>query len=84
MKITIISEGREKADPATPMVADYLSRISKFNSVDDIVLRPGAKNGLIDRVQKEQKKTPNMVLQTVFGVARSPFQVSALLLKTSH
>jgi hypothetical protein len=25
-----------------------------------------------------------MVLETVFGVARSPFQVSALLLKTSH
>ncbi|MBN2715359.1 MAG: 23S rRNA (pseudouridine(1915)-N(3))-methyltransferase RlmH [Deltaproteobacteria bacterium] len=49
MQLHILSEGREKADPAAPLVADYINRIAKFSSIHDTVVRPGAKTGLVDK-----------------------------------
>jgi 23S rRNA (pseudouridine1915-N3)-methyltransferase len=48
----ILSEGREKADPTAPLVADYIARIGKFFPIADTVVRPGSKNGLVSRSQQ--------------------------------
>ena len=52
MQFHILSEGREKADPTAPLVADYVSRIAKFSPIADSVVRPGAKTGLISKSQQ--------------------------------
>jgi 23S rRNA (pseudouridine1915-N3)-methyltransferase len=39
LKFTIFSIGKERADSAAPLVADYLGRISKFFPIEDVVLR---------------------------------------------
>lgn len=52
VQIHILSEGREKADPTAPLVADYITRIGKFMTVTDAVVRPGAKNGLVTRCRQ--------------------------------
>lgn len=55
MKFIILSEGRENSDPIAPLVADYIGRLKKFISTDDIVVRPGAKNGLVEKTFQLQK-----------------------------
>lgn len=52
MQFHILSEGREKADPTAPLVADYITRIGKFFPITDTVVRPGSKNGLISKCQQ--------------------------------
>lgn len=54
MKFRIFSVGREKADPAAPLVRDYLARIEKMMPVDDTVLKPGAEDRLIARLRAER------------------------------
>jgi 23S rRNA (pseudouridine1915-N3)-methyltransferase len=39
LKLTVFSVGRERADAAAPLVADYLGRVSKFLPIDDQVLK---------------------------------------------
>jgi 23S rRNA (pseudouridine1915-N3)-methyltransferase len=39
LRIVIASVGRERADPAAPLVADYLARVRKRLSIDEVVLR---------------------------------------------
>ncbi|MBN2525927.1 MAG: 23S rRNA (pseudouridine(1915)-N(3))-methyltransferase RlmH [Deltaproteobacteria bacterium] len=48
----ILSEGREKADPTAPLVADYVSRIHRFFPITDTVTRPGAKQGLEEKARQ--------------------------------
>ena len=56
MHLHIISEGREKADPTAPLVADYISRIEKFLPITDTVARPGAKIGILAKTRQIQAK----------------------------
>lgn len=56
VKLFILSEGREKADPAASMVADYVRRIQNFVFVEDIVARRGAKVGLVEKIRQFQSK----------------------------
>lgn len=53
MKLKILSIGRERADAAAPLVADYLSRLGKFLPVDDIVLRPDREDKCAERMLRE-------------------------------
>jgi 23S rRNA (pseudouridine1915-N3)-methyltransferase len=55
VKIAIISIGRERADTAAPMVLDYLSRISKFLPIEEVVLRQDRDDRVAARIlQKTQ------------------------------
>ena len=53
MKFKIISIGREKADPMAPQVDDYISRIRKFTPIDDVILKPGPDEQLVERLKKK-------------------------------
>ena len=50
MKFTVYSVGRERADAASPLTADYLSRISKFFAVEDTVLRQDRDDKIAARI----------------------------------
>jgi 23S rRNA (pseudouridine1915-N3)-methyltransferase len=53
LRLVLLSVGRERSDPARPLVADYVSRIARFLPIDDIVLRPAADDRVADRMLKE-------------------------------
>ena len=61
MRFKIISVGRKRADPASPLVEDYLARIAKFLPVDDVVLKPDNDQRIAARMLKESKKSPILV-----------------------
>ena len=56
MRLVLISVGRERADPAGPLVADYLARLGKFLPVDSIVLKNEAPARVAERMLKEARK----------------------------
>ncbi|MCU0661609.1 MAG: 23S rRNA (pseudouridine(1915)-N(3))-methyltransferase RlmH [Myxococcota bacterium] len=53
MKLKILSVGRERADAAAPLVADYQSRLARFVPVEDVVLRPEREDRTAQRMLKE-------------------------------
>lgn len=53
MRIKIISVGRERADPTAPLVRDYLKRVAKWVSVENVVLRAAREEKLKARIFKE-------------------------------
>jgi 23S rRNA (pseudouridine1915-N3)-methyltransferase len=57
VKIKILSVGRQKSDPVSPLVDDYVARIKKFLPAEDIVLKPGPDSKLIARINKEREKS---------------------------
>ncbi len=61
MRFKLISVGRERADPVAPLVKDYLSRISKFLPIDDVVLREDRADRLAARIFKETDGFPLMI-----------------------
>jgi 23S rRNA (pseudouridine1915-N3)-methyltransferase len=58
LRFKIISVGRERADPAAPLVKDYLSRIAKLVPVEDVVLRDERADRLAARIFKEAAGLP--------------------------
>ena len=61
MRFKIISVGRERADPAAPLVKDYLSRIAKFLPVEDVVLRDDRADRVAARIFKEADGFPLVI-----------------------
>lgn len=61
MRFKLISVGRERADPAAPLVKDYLSRIAKLIPVEDVVLRDDRADRLAARIFKEAARLPHWV-----------------------
>lgn len=54
MRIVIASAGRERADPAAPLVADYLARIRKRLPAEETVLRDDRR--LTARVAEDRRR----------------------------
>ncbi len=61
MRFKIVSVGRERADPAAPLVRDYLQRVAKFFPVDDLVLKPEREEKLVPRISREIADIPVVV-----------------------
>jgi 23S rRNA (pseudouridine1915-N3)-methyltransferase len=53
LRFKIISVGRERSDPAAPLVKDYVSRINKFVPIEDIVFPDERADRLTKRILKE-------------------------------
>lgn len=53
MRFKILSVGRERADPLSPIVNDYLQRIAKSFPIDDLVLKSGRMDRVSERMLKE-------------------------------
>ena len=50
MKFTVYSVGRERADAAAPLTADYLGRISKFFPIEETILRQDRDDKIAARI----------------------------------
>ena len=61
MRFRILSVGRKHADPAAPLVADYLSRIAKFLPIEDRILPPERDDKLLPKMRKETAKVDLVV-----------------------
>ncbi len=61
MRFQIISVGRERADPAAPLVNDYSNRISKFLPIENRILPPDRNNRIAEKVFKAAKKSDWLV-----------------------
>jgi 23S rRNA (pseudouridine1915-N3)-methyltransferase len=61
VRFKLISVGRKRADPASPLVDDYLARIAKFVSMNDLVLKPDSDQRIAARMLKESKKSTVLV-----------------------
>ena len=60
-KLVLLSVGRERSDPTSPLVADYVSRIAKFLPIDNVVLKPAADDRIADRMLKEARRSGLLV-----------------------
>ncbi|MCP4675870.1 MAG: 23S rRNA (pseudouridine(1915)-N(3))-methyltransferase RlmH [Deltaproteobacteria bacterium] len=56
MRFQIVSVGRERSDPAAPLVADYVGRIKKFFPIENRVLPPDRNDRISEKMLKEAKK----------------------------
>ncbi|MDD5306614.1 MAG: 23S rRNA (pseudouridine(1915)-N(3))-methyltransferase RlmH [Deltaproteobacteria bacterium] len=56
MRLKILSVGRDRADPAAPMVADYCARISRFLPIEEIVLKADREDRIAARMLAEKKR----------------------------
>jgi len=56
VRFKLVSVGRERADPAAPLVADYLSRIERFVPIDSVVLKPDRQDRITARMLAERGK----------------------------
>jgi 23S rRNA (pseudouridine1915-N3)-methyltransferase len=61
VRFKLISVGRKRADQTAPLVDDYLARIRKFVSVDDLVLKPDSDQRIAARMLKESQKSSVLV-----------------------
>ena len=61
MRFKTISVGKERADPAAPLVQDYIERIAKFFPIEDTVLRPVRDDRLAARIFKEIGDCPLII-----------------------
>lgn len=50
MRLKLVSVGRERADPAAPLVADYVSRIERFGPIETVVLKADREDRLAARI----------------------------------
>lgn len=79
MRLKLLSVGRERADPAAPLVADYISRISKFVPVEDVVLRPDRQDRVAARMLKNAGKRQILVALDGAGEELDSFAFSEKL-----
>jgi 23S rRNA (pseudouridine1915-N3)-methyltransferase len=56
VRLKLVSVGRERSDPAAPLVADYAARIRKFVPLEDVVLKLEAPDRVADRMRRETAK----------------------------
>jgi 23S rRNA (pseudouridine1915-N3)-methyltransferase len=61
LRFKIVSVGRKSADPAAPLVKDYLLRIAKFFPIEDRVLRDDREDRVTARIFKEIKDSQTVV-----------------------
>lgn len=61
VRFRIVSVGRERADPAAPLVRDYLQRIEKFFPIDNVVLKPEREDRLLPRISRAIADTPVVI-----------------------
>jgi 23S rRNA (pseudouridine1915-N3)-methyltransferase len=56
VRLKLLSIGRERADPAAPLVADYVSRIERFLPIDNVVLKPDRDDRIAAKLLEERGK----------------------------
>jgi 23S rRNA (pseudouridine1915-N3)-methyltransferase len=56
LHLKILSVGKDRADPAAPMVADYCRRISRFLPIEEVVLKPDREDRIASRMLEEQRR----------------------------
>ncbi len=81
MKITVFSVGRQRADAAAPLVSDYLSRISKFLPIEDVVLRPDRDDRIALRILQKPTEVGLLVALDETGKSVSSPEFSSMLEK---
>ena len=54
MRIKLLSVGRDRADPAASLVADYVSRIERFLPVESLVIKTDREDRVAAKMLKEQ------------------------------
>jgi 23S rRNA (pseudouridine1915-N3)-methyltransferase len=61
LRLKLVSVGRERSDPAAPLVADYAARIGRFVPFEAIVLRIEAEERVAARMRKETERSDLVV-----------------------
>lgn len=61
MRLRLVSVGRERSDPAAPLVADYAARIARFVPFEEVVLRNEAEERVAARMQRELERSDLVV-----------------------
>jgi 23S rRNA (pseudouridine1915-N3)-methyltransferase len=56
VRLKLVSVGRERADPAAPLVADYIARIEHFCPIESLVLKVDRPDRIAARMLKEAGK----------------------------
>ncbi len=56
MRFQIVSVGKERSDPAAPLVADYVGRIKKFFPIENRVIPPDRNDRIANKMLKGAKK----------------------------
>ena len=77
MRLKLVSVGRERSDPAAPLVADYAARINKFVPFSEIVLKIEAGDRIAARMRKETDRSDLVVALDERGEQLDSFQLSA-------
>lgn len=77
MRLVIVSVGRERADPAAPLVADYLARIRKRLAVEEVVLRDERR--LAARLAEDRRRGHVIVALDERGSQRDSAEFAELL-----
>jgi 23S rRNA (pseudouridine1915-N3)-methyltransferase len=76
LRLKLVSVGRERSDPAAPLVADYAARIGKFVPFEEIVLRIEAEERVAARMRKETSRSDLVVALDERGQQLDSFELS--------
>ena len=79
MRLKLVSVGRERSDPAAPLVADYAARINKFVPFAEVVLKVEADDRVAARMRKETGRSDLVVALDERGEQLDSFQLSAVV-----
>ena len=61
LRLKLVSVGRERSDPAAPLVADYAARIRKFVPFEEAVLKLDAAERVAARMRREAARAQLLV-----------------------
>jgi 23S rRNA (pseudouridine1915-N3)-methyltransferase len=79
LRLKLVSVGRERSDPAAPLVADYAARLNKFLPFEDVVLKLEAEDRVLARLRKETARCDLLVALDERGEQLDSFALSSLV-----
>lgn len=79
MRLKLVSVGRERSDPAAPLVAEYAARIRKLVPFDEIVLKLDTDARVAERMRREASKSDLLVALDERGEQLSSRELAALV-----
>ena len=79
MRLKLVSVGRERSDPAAPLVAEYAARIRKLVPFEETVLKLEADARVAERMRREASKSDLLVALDERGEQLTSRELSALV-----
>lgn len=79
MRLKLVSVGRERSDPAAPLVAEYAGRIRKLVPFEETVLKLEADARVAERMRREASKSDLLVALDERGEQLSSRELAALV-----